>query len=156
MRIIVDDLTGCDVQALLARHAQGMLENSPEGACHFLDLSGLQSPDVTVWSIWEGPSLAGCGALREIDPHHGEVKSMRTHDDHLGKGVGRTLLTHIIDTARTRGYKRVSLETGSTPAFAAAIRLYETSGFVSCGPFAVYPDSDFSRFFTLELASEHE
>lgn len=151
MRIVVDDLTGADIQALLERHAQGMVENSPEDACHYLDLAGLKVPEVTVWTIWDGESLAGCGAMREIDATHGEVKSMRTHDDHLGKGVGRKVLSHIIETARGRGYKRLSLETGSTPAFAAAIRLYETSGFTTCGPFDGYPDSEFSRFFTLEL-----
>ena len=76
MRILEDDLTGVEIQALLERHAQGMAENSPLGACHYLDLAGLQGADVTVWSIWDGDYLAGCGALREIDPTHGEILSL--------------------------------------------------------------------------------
>ena len=151
MRIIEDDLSSPEMHALLERHARGMLENSPPDACHFLDLSGLQVSEVTVWSIWDDGSLAGCGAMREIDAGHGEVKSMWTADEHLGKGVGRKMLTHIVEAARARGYRRLSLETGTGPAFAAAVHLYESAGFRPCGPFDGYTDSDFSRYFTLEL-----
>lgn len=153
MQIIEDDLSGPEILALLEFHARHMEANSPLGACHYLDASGLREPDITVWSLWDGDALAGCGALREIDPTHGEIKSMRTADEHLGKGVGRTMLDHIVSTAVGRGYRRLSLETGSTPAFAAAIHLYETAGFSTCEPFAGYPDNEFSRFFTLELGS---
>lgn len=152
MRIIEDDLTGEAIQELLRIHAEGMLISSPEGACHFFDLAGLQAPEVTVWSIWDGDALAGCGAIREIDSGHGEVKSMRTAEAHLGKGVGRQMLQHIIDTGRSRGYERISLETGSTPQFDAAIHLYERFGFEPCGPFDTYEPNDFSRFLTLTLA----
>lgn len=152
MRIIEDDLTGEAIQELLRIHAEGMLISSPEGACHFFDLAGLQAPEVTVWSIWDGDALAGCGAIREIDSGHGEVKSMRTAEAHLGKGVGRQMLQHIIDTGRSRGYERISLETGSTPQFDAAIHLYERFGFEPCDPFDTYEPNDFSRFFTLTLA----
>ena len=151
MEIIEDDLSGEAIQALLSLHAEGMMANSPMGACHYLDLSGLQTPEITVWSIWDADELAGCGALREIDLSQGEVKSMRTADGHLGKGVGRRLLDHITNTARSRGYSRLSLETGSTEAFAAAIHLYESSGFQPSGPFAGYEPNEFSRFFTLDL-----
>lgn len=151
MQILEDDLSGEEIQALLRAHAEGMMANSPLGACHYLDLTGLQVPEITVWSLWDGDQLAGCGALREIDSTHGEVKSMRTAEEHLGKGVGRRILEHIINTSRVRGYERLSLETGSTDAFAAAIHLYESSGFVSAGPFAGYEPNEFSRFFTLEL-----
>jgi putative acetyltransferase len=150
-RIVVDDLEGAEIRDLLRLHAEGMLANSPEDACHFLDLTGLQGPGITVWSLWDGDDLAGCGALREIDPAHGEVKSMRTAPDHLGRGVGRALLTHIASTARQRSYLRLSLETGTGDAFAAAIHLYESFGFRRCGPFADYVDNEFSQFFTLEL-----
>lgn len=149
--IVQDDLRGDRVVALLDRHFRGMLENSPEGGTHFLDLDGLRRPDVTFWTVWEGAALLGCGALRELDPNHGEVKSMRTDDEHLGRGVGRRLLGHILSEARTRGYVRVSLETGSSEAFDAALRLYITSGFEPCGPFGDYTENPFSRFFTLEL-----
>lgn len=153
MRIVEDDLTGTEIQALLERHAQGMAENSPLGACHYLDLSGLQADEVTVWSIWDGDSLAGCGALREIDPQHGEIKSMRTRDDHLGKGVGRQMLNHVVAVANERRYGRLSLETGSTEAFAAALHLYESSGFERCGPFDTYEETDFSVFMTKTLGN---
>jgi putative acetyltransferase len=150
-RIIVDDLEGAEIRELLRLHAEGMLANSPKDACHFLDLTGLQRPDVTVWSLWHGDDLAGCGALREIEPDHGEVKSMRTAPDHLGRGVGRALLAHIVNTAEQRAYRRLSLETGTGDAFAAAIHLYERAGFRRCGPFGDYVDNEFSQFFTLEL-----
>ena len=153
MQIIEDDLTGGAIQTLLQRHAEAMLANSPLGACHYLDLSGLRVPEITVWSIWDGDELAGCGALREIDAAHGEVKSMRTANEHLGKGVGHLMLNHIIDAARHRGYTSLSLETGSTEAFAAAIHLYETAGFKRSGPFAGYEINEFSRFFTLQLSA---
>jgi putative acetyltransferase len=152
MKIIEDDATGEAIQGLLRRHAEGMLANSPEGSCHFLDVSGFQRPDVTLWSIWDGDALAGCGALRELDPTHGEVKSMRTADEHLGKGVGGRVLEHVIAVARARNYGRLSLETGSTDAFAAAIHLYERAGFEECDPFGDYEASEFNRFFTLELS----
>ncbi len=152
MLIIEDDLTGEAIQELLRIHAEDMLISSPEGACHFFDLEGLQAPDVTVWSIWDGDSLAGCGALREIDASHGEVKSMRTADAHLGRGVGRQMLRHIVDTGYRRGYERISLETGSSPRFDAAINLYESYGFVRCHPFDTYEANDFSVFYSLLLA----
>lgn len=149
--IVVDDLEGVEIRELLRLHAEGMLANSPKDACHFLDLTGLRHPAVTVWSLWDGGELAGCGALREIDPGHGEVKSMRTAPTHLGRGVGRAMLAHLASTARTRGYRRLSLETGTGDAFAAAIRLYESFGFRRCAAFADYVDNEFSQFFTLEL-----
>lgn len=151
MRIVEDDLSHSHVQALLEQHARGMKEHSPPGACHFFDLSALGASDVTVWSIWDESALAGVGALREIDETHGEIKSMRNADDHLGKGLGRRMLNHIIDCARERGYRRLSLETGSTEAFYPALRLYRSTGFSECGPFDSYEASEFSVYFTLEL-----
>jgi putative acetyltransferase len=137
---------------LLRIHAAGMLENSPPGSCHFLDLSGLKTPDVTFWSAWDGEALMGIGALKQLDPGHGEIKSMRTAPEHLGKGVGARILERILATARERGYRRLSLETGSTPAFDAARTLYRRFGFADCGAFADYPaDDPFSRFMTLTL-----
>lgn len=150
-RIVEDDLTGSEIRALLHLHMEHMLASSPEGSTHFLDIDGLRQPDVTFWSIWDGVELAGCGALREIDAGHGELKSMRTSPEHLGRRVGRTLLTHIVDQARHRGYGRISLETGSSAAFDAAQHLYASFGFEACGPFADYVEDPFSRFFTMEL-----
>lgn len=151
MRIMEDDLTGPDIRALLETHFAGMLANSPEGSCHFLDFDGLNAPDVTFWSIWDRDSLAGCGALKELSAEHGEIKSMRTHADHLRKGVGAVMLTHIISEARERGYQRLSLETGSTEAFIPALALYEAHGFQFCPPFGDYVEDPFSRFMTLAI-----
>lgn len=139
------------VQELLRLHAAGMLANSPEGSCHFLDLSGLQAADVTFWSAWAGVELLGMGALKQLDAGHGEVKSMRTAPAHLGKGVGAAMLEHILSVARTRGLTRLSLETGAAPAFEPAIRLYTRYGFVPCPPFGDYREDPHSRFLTLAL-----
>ena len=152
MRIVPDDLTGSAIRALLQIHFDSMLADSPPGSCHFLDFDGLKQPDVTFWSIWDGADLAGCGAMKELDPTHGEVKSMRTAEAHLGKRVGSQMLTHIIAVARERGYARISLETGSAPSFEAAHALYQRFGFVASGPFGTYTDDPFSRYYTLDLA----
>lgn len=151
IRIVEDDLIGAAIRALLEQHFAGMLANSPKDSCHFLDFDGLKGPDVTFWSAWIGGELGGCGALREIGADHGEVKSMRTADAMKRKGVAAAILAHIFGVARARGYTRLSLETGSSPAFDAAHALYARSGFVPCEPFGGYERDSFSRYFTLEL-----
>ena len=151
MRIGRDHLTGPEIRALLETHFAGMLASSPPGSCHFLDFDGLNAPDVTFWSIWDGDSLAGCGALKELAAEHGEIKSMRTHADYLRKGVAARMLEHIIATAKQRGYRRLSLETGSTPDFDAAHGLYLRYGFEYCPPFGDYVEDPFSRYMTLAL-----
>lgn len=152
MQIREGGLDEPQVIELLRVHAAGMLDNSPPGSCHFLDLSGLKTPDVTFWSAWEGDALLGIGALKQLDAAHGEIKSMRTAPEHLGKGVGARILEKIMATARARGYRRLSLETGSAPAFDAAIALYRKFGFSDCAAFADYPTDDpFSRFMTRVL-----
>jgi putative acetyltransferase len=140
-----------DVQALLAMHFGMMRSISPHRACHVLPLEGLKDPSITLWSARDGGDLVGVGALKEIEPGHGEVKSMRTAPRALGRGVGRAVLHHIVAEARSRRDRRLSLETGGSRPFAAAIALYESEGFTRCGPFAGYPDTPFSRFFTREL-----
>ena len=140
------------VVALLEEHARGMLANSPPESCHFLDLSGLRAADVTFFTAWDGDALLGCGALKQLSADHGEVKSMRTVADRLRSGAGSAILTTIIDTARARGMARLSLETGSTPAFDAAHALYARFGFVPCTAFGDYPAYDpFGQFYTLAL-----
>ncbi len=151
MHIKEDDLSGPEIRALLETHFAGMLANSPKDKCHFLDFDGLKAPGVTFWSIWDGDALAGCGAVRELSAQHGEIKSMRTHADHLRKGAGAAMLEHIIATSRARGYTRLSLETGSGEAFEAATALYLRYGFERCPPFADYREDPFSRFMTLAL-----
>lgn len=146
-----DDLSADDVRALLALHLSGMRENSPPGLSFALDLSGLQSADVTVWTARLDGDLAGVGALKDLGDATGEVKSMRTHPDHLRKGVGAALLEHIIAEARARGYRRLSLETGMGEPFEAALALYRRRGFVAGEPFADYRPSPFNQFFHLDL-----
>jgi putative acetyltransferase len=151
MLVVDDDLTGREIRALLETHFAGMLASSPPGSCHFLDFDGLNAPDVTFWSIWDGDSLAGCGALKQLAAEHGEIKSMRTHADHLRKGAAAQMLEHIIATAKERGYRRLSLETGSTPDFDAAHGLYLRYGFEYCPPFGNYVEDPFSHFMTLAI-----
>lgn len=151
MKIRTDDLTDPRTQDLLRIHLAGMHANSPPGHVFALDLSGLQRTDVTVWSAWNDEAICGIGALRQLDTTLGEVKSMRTHPDHLRKGVGRLLLDQIIKTAVARGMRRLSLETGRGPAFEAAVTLYRNSGFVEGEAFGDYVQSDFNRFFHMQL-----
>ena len=145
------DFDSPDVQALLAMHYGIMRSISPHRACHVLPLEGLKDPAITLWAAREGGQLVGVGALKELAPDHGEVKSMRTAPRSLGQGVGREVLHHIVGEAKARGYKRLSLETGGSKPFEAAIALYESEGFERCGPFGGYEDTPFSRFFTREL-----
>lgn len=152
MQIIVDDLRGPEIAALLQVHLAGMHAHSPACSVHALDLDKLRQPDITFWTAWDGPALMGCGALKEHDAHFGEIKSMRTDAAHLRKGVAAAILETILQTARDRNYARVSLETGTGVAFEAAHRLYERYGFSDCGPFADYELDPFSRYMTLELA----
>jgi putative acetyltransferase len=146
-----DDLSGEAVRALLALHLAGMHASSPPEHVFALDLSGLQAPDVTVWTAWDGEALAGVGALKELGDGTGEVKSMRTHPDHLRKGVGAAILERIIDAARARGLTRLSLETGSGPAFEPALALYRRRGFVDGEAFGGYAHSAFNQFLHLPL-----
>jgi putative acetyltransferase len=124
---------------------------SPPESVHALPIEELRSPNITFWSVWEGGELLGCGALKELDPHHGEIKSMRTAPRHLRKGVAGAVLDHIIDEAKRRGYGRLSLETGSMVAFEPARRLYAQFGFTYCEPFADYVADPNSVFMTMEL-----
>ena len=142
----VDDLSGADVQALVARHLAGMHASSPACSVHAFDIDRLKQPGVTFWSAWLDGGLAGMGALKQLDAERGEIKSMRVADAFLGRGVGRAMLLHIIEQARSRGLKSLWLETGSTPDFDPALRLYESEGFAFCGPFGDYKLDPFSRF----------
>jgi putative acetyltransferase len=148
MQIRRDDLSGPEIHALLAEHLRDMHAQSPPESVHALDVSGLQKPDITFWTVWSQGELVGCGALKELDSQHGEVKSMRTTRAHRRKGVARAMLEHILAEAQRRSYARLSLETGSQPAFAPARQLYESFGFVHCGPFADYAEDPNSVFLT--------
>ena len=147
----VDDLSGPEIAELLTEHLRDMHLHSPPESVHALDLDELRQPEITFWTVWHGEKLAGCGALKELDPTHGEIKSMRTSYEFRGKRAGKFVLRHILDEARRRGYKRLSLETGSMAAFDPARRLYESHGFEYCGPFAEYTLDPNSVFMTREL-----
>jgi putative acetyltransferase len=153
MDIRLDDLAGARTRELVRLHLEGMHANSPPSHAFALDLSGLQGPEVTVWSAWAGEEILGMGALKRLDARSGEVKSMRTHPNHLRRGVASALLEHIIKEARTRGYHRLSLETGSGPAFQPALTLYRRRGFVDGDPFGEYTLSDFNQFLHLRIDS---
>ena len=153
MLIVEDDLRGEAIIALLEAHLDTMRSISPPDSVHALDLAGLRAPGMTLWTLWEGDALLGCGALKELDPGHGEIKSMHTAAAHRRRGVAARLLAHIIAEARRRGYRRLSLETGSTDHFLPARTLYAEHGFVSCGPFGDYGEDPHSAFMTLELAA---
>jgi putative acetyltransferase len=149
--IRADDLTGTATQDLLRLHLQGMHANSPPGSVFALDLSGLKRPDIAVWSAWHDDRIAGIGALKRHPGAFGEVKSMRTHPDFLRRGVAGALLDRIIAEARALGLARLSLETGTGPAFEPALNLYRKRGFVDGAAFADYPATAFNRFLHLRL-----
>lgn len=136
---------------LLQEHLSSMTLHSPPESIHALNFDGLRKPNVTFWSMWDNAELLGCGALKELDAQHGEIKSMRTATPYLRKGVAARMLEHIVAEARRRGYRRLSLETGSMEAFFPAHHLYRRFGFQECGPFGDYVLDPYSIFMTLEL-----
>jgi putative acetyltransferase len=151
MHIRVDDLSGREIRALLEEHLSSMFEISPPESVHALDLDALRQPDITFWTAWSGDELLGCGALKELTPSHGEIKSMRTVATHRRNGVARAMLEHIVAEARRRAYARLSLETGTQPAFEPARGLYRSFGFLDCPPFADYVEDPNSCFMTRVL-----
>jgi len=154
VEIRVDDLQGEAIKALLQLHLDAMHQHSPPESVHALDVESLRHPSITFWTACAHGELMGCGALKRLNPDHGEIKSMRTADVHQRKGVARALLQHIESAARAEGMERLSLETGSTAPFAAALRLYASEGFVTCGPFADYALDPFSVYMTKLLADQ--
>jgi len=149
--IRIDDLRSEAIIALLREHLDAMRRVSPPESVHALDLAGLRKPDITFWTAWDGVTLAGCAALKELDTAHGEIKSMRTSFACVRRGVASSLLRHLIDEARRRGYRRLSLETGAMDYFAPAHSLYGRFGFARCAPFASYAEDPNSVFMTREL-----
>jgi putative acetyltransferase len=153
LRIVIDDLTHPKVVALLQQHLDDMYATSPAESVHALDLETLRKTDISFWTVWQQHNLLGCGALKTLSAHHGEIKSMRTARQHLRKGVAAHLLEHIIRQAKARDLEHLSLETGSQIFFQPAIALYKTYGFEFCRPFAHYKDDHNSKFMTLALGS---
>jgi len=151
MEILLDDLSGSEVRALLQEHLANMRQITPPESIHALPIEELRKPEVTFWSAWDNGELLGCGALKELGVEHGEIKSMRTTARHRRKGVARAILEHIICEAEHRGYRRLSLETGSMDAFEPARQLYARAGFTFCGPFADYIEDPNSVFMTKRI-----
>ena len=151
MRIEIDNLTRPAVHELLQEHLANMHELSPPEQVFALDLSKLKSQTITFWTVWEEDLLLGCGALKELSPIHGEIKSMRTPKKHRGRGVAKAVLCRIIETARQRNYSLLSLETGTHAAFSAAQNLYKGAGFLYSGPFSGYKENPHSTFMQLQL-----
>jgi len=151
MEIKIDDLSGSETRALLEEHLQSMALLSPPESVHALDIDALRKPDITFWTAWDNGDLLGCGALKELDAKHAEIKSMRTSSLHRRKGVAKNLLNHILEEAKRRRYSRLSLETGSGQAFEPAHKLYATFGFTYCEPFGSYVESPHNVFMTKDL-----
>ena len=151
MKIRLDDLQGPEIIELLREHLRCMERVSPPESRHALDLDGLRRPEITFWTIWDGTNLAGCGALKELNQRHGEIKSMRTASGYLRRGIASRMLTHIIGESKCRGYQRLSLETGAFPYFEPARKLYARFGFTYCKPFANYKLDPNSVFMEKKL-----
>lgn len=152
MQIRPGDFENEKVQALLRLHVEGMHAASPPGTCFVLDLSGLKIPEISFFTAWDGGDLLGMGAIKDLGEGTVEIKSMRTDPRHLHKGVGAFVLAHLLDVARSRGFRRVSLETGAGPSFEAAIALYQRSGFRKGVAFSDYVETEFNQFYHLDLA----
>jgi putative acetyltransferase len=149
--IVTDDPRRPEVRGLLERHLAFCLSETPPEHSFALNVDGLLDPKVTLVSLRDGATVLGVAAIKELDAEHAEVKSMHTAAEARGRGVGRALLDHLLSTARARGYRRVSLETGTTPGFASARRLYESFGFTPTGPFGGYPETGDNMFYSLAL-----
>ena len=155
LQIKTDDLSSAGVAELLAEHLRSTALVTPPESRHALSLEALRHPKITFWAVWRGDEVVGCGALRELSPDHGEIKSMRTATAFLRKGIAARLLEHIIGEAKRRAYRRLSLETGAMPYFTPARRLYEKFGFSECRPFAGYVQDPNSLFMTLKGATNY-
>ncbi|MCT8860376.1 GNAT family N-acetyltransferase [Shewanella xiamenensis] len=151
MKIILDDLKGPEIAALLTEHLEDMRATSPPESVHALDLDGLRQPNIRFWTLWDGRNLAGCGALKWLDAEHAEIKSMRTAATYKQQGVASQILQHLINDAKAAGVQRLSLETGSMTFFQPARNLYAKFGFELCGPFADYVLDPNSLFMTKKL-----
>lgn len=151
MEIKIDDLSGSEIAEFLKDHIKEMKSVSPPESKHALDLAGLRKPEITFWTVWDDSRLIGCGAMKELDASHAEIKSMRTATAYRGKGIASMLLQHILNEAKLRGYRRISLETGSMPFFQPARNLYEKYGFKNCAPFATYKEDPNSIFMAKDL-----
>ena len=140
------------VQNLLRIHLAGMHEHSPIEHSFALDLSSLKQPQISFYTLWDHNELLACGAIQELSPIHAEVKSMRTHPQHLAKGAATSILKHLLHIAKLRKYQKLSLETGTHPSFNPAIHLYKKFGFIKGDAFSTYQATEFNQFYHLDLS----
>lgn len=153
MEILIGNLESDDVKQFLLEHHEDMLKHSPFESVHALDLTSLKDPSVSFWTARINGELAGCGALKKLSEQHAELKSMRTAQKFLRKGVAAKLLTHMLEVAQKEAFEEVSLETGTMKAFIPAQELYKRFGFVECQPFSNYQEDPFSMYFTKRVES---
>ena len=151
LKIEIDDLSNPEVINFLNEHLQHMIQVTPPGYVHALDIEALRNPEITFWTVWEAELLLCCGALKKLNPEHAELKSMRTTPTHLGKGIASFLLDHILSKAKELNYQKIYLETGSYEVFQPARKLYEKFGFTYCEPFADYKESVNSVYMSVDL-----
>jgi putative acetyltransferase len=151
IRISVDDLSGTEIAEFIEEHIQEIKAISPPESKHALNLEGLRKPEITFWTVWDGSNLIGCGAIKKLDSNHAEIKSMRIGIAQRQQGIASMLLQHILNEAKLKGYRRISLETGSMSFFEPARSLYRKYGFKNCAPFSTYKEDPNSVFMTKEL-----
>lgn len=151
MEIKVDNLSGSEIVEFLEEHIREMKSVTPPESKHALDLEGLRKPEIKFWTVWDNGCIIGCGAIKELDANHAEIKSMRTTASCRGKGIASMLLAYILNAARLQGYQHISLETGSMPFFEPARNLYAKHGFENCAPFSMYREDPNSVFMTRKL-----
>lgn len=150
-QIMVDDPRQPEVTVILERHLAFCLTETPPEHAFALDVTGLLDPAVTFFSCRDDDGVLGVGAIKELDAGRGELKSMHTAAEARGRGVGRAMLAHLLAVARSRGYRQVLLETGTTPGFAAARAMYASAGFVPAEPFGDYQRTEDNTFYRLDL-----
>ncbi|MGL4768453.1 MAG: GNAT family N-acetyltransferase [Formosimonas sp.] len=153
MKFIVDDLQGVEIFNLLNEHLHDMHQESPPESVHALNIEALKTPEITFWTVWDNDKLAGCGALKELNCHEAEIKSMRTSTDFRRRGVASKMLSHLLAEARLKNYTTLYLETGTAAYFYPAHELYKRFGFEFCAPFADYVLDPFSVFMKKHLSS---
>lgn len=153
IQIHIDDLSGEEAQLIVREHLASMYANTPIDSVHTLPIEMLRHSSVTFWTAWTGSELCGCGAIQTLDTEHAEIKSMRTRPRFLRQGIGQALLSHIFQDANARGFKRLSLETGSADEFVPARTMYLKNGFEICGPFGNYQVDPLSVFMTKILST---
>jgi putative acetyltransferase len=151
MEIKIDNLSGCEIAEFLEEHIREMKSVSPPESKHALDLAGLRKPEITFWTVWDDDRLIGCGAIKELDAERAEIKSMRITASYRGQGIASILLQHILNESKQRGYRCISLETGSMPFFEPARNLYTKYGFEYCDPFSTYREDPNSVFMNMKL-----